>query len=361
MMVNEQGFKLREILELPEIKRIFDDLISEMPVELLETVKTFVENTLSKIIGIDGELEVRIVVDANVVISQTINYIKKDVQPIIVELSKSPFIKVYAPSKIFDDTINDMPKLSKIAKKKKIELDLLKEKLSEVLSCVEILEPKGDKEFEMARQLIGSRDPDDVDYLYLYFSINATGVVTNDNDFENLPKVQKWKNMGPVKELTIILTRGSISFALMTTSGAVIADLLFKIVTAILGVILGILSIVGKNFERLIKWVIDGFSNLPNELKIVVTVALVVLGYGFRREIKEALEKIVVFISEVIEFLRRIGEFISNIVDQINLYSGGKIAKAMESLLIYSAELIQLYEQINWGSQSNREKYNMKY
>ena len=160
----------------------------------------------------------------------------------------------------------------------------------------------------------------------------------------------------PSKKLSVVLTKGSISFALMTTSGAVIAEFLFKIVAAILSVILGILSIIGENSKRLIKWVIDGFSNLPNELKIVITVALVVLGYEFRKEIKEALEMIRVFISEVIEFLRRIGEFISNIVDQINLYSGGEIAKALESLLMYSAELIQLYEQINLEDLSQIEE-----
>lgn len=352
MMVREQGFELQEILEPPELKEIFDNLISELPEELLETIKTFVETNLSKIIGIDGKLEIRIVVDANMIFAQTKGYIEHGSLPSIIRLSKSPFVKMYAPSKIFEDTLENEDELAKLARKitrrlgREIAVEKVKQKMSEILEHIEILDPEKDKEFEMAQQLIGSRDPDDVDYVHLYLSIKATGIITRDSDFDDLPNVQTWKDTEPVKELRAILTKGSISFALTTTSGAVMVDLLFKIVAAILGIILGIFSAIWKNLERLVKWVIDGFSRLPNELKVVIAVAMVVLGYGFREEIKEALEKIRGFIGKVIEFLRQISEFILKTKDQISLY-GGEITKAMESLLLYSAQLIQLYEKIN--------------
>lgn len=107
------------IIESPEIRRIFEDTVLGIPVELLEKIKYFVENNISRIIGVDGKLEIRIVVDANTVISQTINCIKRNDQPLIVKLSKSP--KVYAPTKILKETLEDELKLSKVARKKNIE------------------------------------------------------------------------------------------------------------------------------------------------------------------------------------------------------------------------------------------------
>lgn len=200
MMVKEQGFELHEITESPKLKEIFDSLISEIPKDLLETIKTFVENNLSKITGIDGGLEIRIVIDANVVFSQTIGYIKYGSLPSIIRLSKSPFVKIYAPPKIFEETIGNESELFKITRKVggEITVEEVKQKILEILEHVKILNPGGDKEFELAKKLIGGRDPDDVDYLHLCFSIKA-GIVTRDTHFDNLPKVQKWENLGQVK------------------------------------------------------------------------------------------------------------------------------------------------------------------
>ncbi len=334
------------IIESPEIRRIFDDTVLGIPVELLEKIKYFVENNISRIIGVDGKLEIRIVVDANTVISQTINYIKRNDQPLIVKLSKSPFVKVYAPTKILKETLEDELKLSKIAIKKNIELEELKEKLSEVLSCIEIIDPEGDREFKKAQQLIGSRDPDDVDYLQLYFSINAICIVTNDSDFEGLLGVQTWKNMGSIKKLTVDATVGSISFALIATSGTAIADFLSKIITAVLGIILDTLSIIEKNIERLIKWAIYSFSRLSGELKIVVIAILIISWYTFRKEIDNTIKQIKLFIEKVIEFLHQVIEFISYML-QVNSRSCGEIARVIGSLSMYSVKLIRLYKQIN--------------
>lgn len=361
-MVRKHGFELHEITEPPELKEIFDNLISELPEELLEIIKTFVETNLSKIIRIDGKLEIRIVVDANIIFAQTKGFIEHCSLPSIIRLSKSPFVKMYASSKIFEDTLENEDKLAKLARKitrrlgRETTVEEVKQKKSEILDHVEILDPEKDKEFEMAQKLIGNRDPDDVDYIHLYLSIKATGIITRDSDFDDLPKVQRWKDTDPVKELVAILTKGSISFALTTTSVAIMVNLLFKIVVAILSIILGILSAIWKDLERLVKWLIDSFFRLPNKLKVVIAVAMVVLGYVFREEIKETLEKSRAFTSEVIEFLQGIDEFISDIMAQINLYFGGEIAKAVESMLKYSAKLIQLYKQINLEDLNQIEK-----
>ena len=222
----------------------------------------------------------------------------------------------------------------------------MKEKLSEVLSCIEIIDPEGDREFKKAQLLIGSRDPDDVDYLQLYFSIDAMGIVTNDSDFEDLLGVQTWKDMGSIKKLTVDVTVGSISFALITTSGTAIADFLSKIITAILSVILNTLSVIGKNIKQLIELAIYSFSGLSSELKIIVIAILIISWYTFRKEIDNIIKQIKLFIEKVIEFLHQIIEFISYML-QVNFHSCGEIVRVVGSLSMYSVKLIKLYKQIN--------------
>lgn len=148
-MVDNEGFPLEEIYKPPELNEVFNNLVSTMPSELLELVKNFVEKTLPTLIGIEGKLEVSVVLDANAVISQAINYIKKERMPLIIELSKTPFVKLYAPPLIYKETLYDEEKLKKIAKKKKvsmkkkISIDVLKEKIKEILSHIEIIAPEG--------------------------------------------------------------------------------------------------------------------------------------------------------------------------------------------------------------------------
>ena len=180
----------------------------------------------------------------------------------------------------------------------------------------------------------------------MYFSINAICIVTNDSDFEGLLGVQTWKNMGSIKKLTVDATVGSISFALIATSGTAIADFLSKIITAILGIILDTLSIIEKNIERLIEWAIYSFSRLSGELKIVVIAILIISWYTFRKEIDNTIKQIKLFIEKVIEFLHQVIEFISYML-QVNSHSCGEIARVIGSLSMYSVKLIRLYKQIN--------------
>ncbi|NJE26617.1 hypothetical protein E3E22_08310 [Thermococcus sp. MV5] len=343
LYLDKESFPLEEIYEPPELKEIFDNLVSEMPLELLELIKNFVEENLSKLIGIEGKLEISVVIDANAVISQAISYIKKERMPLIIELSKTPFVKLYAPPSIYDETVYDEEKLKEIAKKKKVPISVLKEKMEEILSHIEIIAPEGYEEYKKARELVGWRDPKDIDYVWLYFSINAHGIVSSDKDITETI-VRTWKNMGPIKHLEVTLAKGSISFSVMTLGGSAILDFVFRVLAAVIGTILGILKIVWGNIKQLINWIIGGFSKLSDEMKALILIATIILGYKFKEEIRESLEKVKEFIDRAKEFLNQLKDFISNILQKL---SENLLIKLLMSLLKYSMTLIQLYRQIN--------------
>ncbi|MCD6155109.1 MAG: hypothetical protein J7J22_05025 [Candidatus Verstraetearchaeota archaeon] len=351
LCLDREGFPLEEIYEPPELKTVFNDFVSELPRELLEWIKKFVEQNLTRLVGIEGKLELSVIVDANTVISQAINYIKKGQYPLIIELSKTPFIRFYAPPSIYKDTLDNEEELikiaKKIAKKKKISVDMalgsLKTEIKTILEHIEIIAPEGDEEYKKAKELVGWRDLGDVEYVWLYFSINAKGVVSNDTDITETI-IRSWKNMGPIKHLEMILRKGSISFVVTSLGGSVILDFVFRVFAAVIGTILGILKIVWENIKQLVNWIIGGFSKLSDEMKALILIATIILGYTFKKEIRESLEKVKEFIDRAKEFLNQLKDFISNILQKL---SENLFIKLLMSLLKYSMNLIQLYRQIN--------------
>ncbi|WP_461864775.1 PIN domain-containing protein [Thermococcus sp.] len=343
-----EKISVQNIYEAPELKPIFDEFLIELPPDMLELIKEFAEHALMNITGIKGKLELSIVVDANSVISQAISYMKKGRTPLIIELSKTPFIKIYAPPSIYDETIYDEKKLEEIAerlaKEKKSAVNTLKEKLNEkmeeILNHIKIITPKGYEEYKKAKELVGWRDPKDVDYVWLYFSINAHAIVSFDKDITKTT-IRTWKNMGPLKHVEAILRKGSLSFVVSSWGGSAVLDFLFKIVLAIVSTILGMLKVMWEGVKSIIAWIGKGIQNLSETQALILFMALGAILYRFGREIKEWIENLV---NSVIEFLKSIKDFILSLLE---IALNNPLANALKSLIEYSVILMELYKEIN--------------
>ncbi len=335
-----ESISVQNIYEAPELKPIFDEFLVELPPSMLEIIKQFAERILMDITGIKGTLELSIVVDANQVISEAINYIRDGRLPLIIELSKTPFVKLYAPPSIREETLKDERKLEKISKKKGIPVEALKSAIEEILEHITFKVPEGYEEYKKAMKLVGERDPDDVDYVWLYFSINATAIVSSDKDITETT-IKTWKNMGPLKYIEVILRRGSLSFVVLSLGGRAILEFLFKIILAVIGTILGILKVMWSYTKRIIAWISEGIQNLSELQALALFATLGAIVYYFGREIKEWAETLV---NRVIEFLRSVKDFI---ISLLNIILDSLIVRALRTLMGYSAILIELYKEIN--------------
>lgn len=331
---------IEDIYEPPELRPILDDFLNDIPSDLLELVKQFAEHLLVNITGIQGKLELSIVVDANQVISQAINYIRDGRLPLIIQLSKTPFVKLYAPPSLREETLNDERKLKKISKKKGIPIETLKSTIEEILEYITFEVPEGYEEYKKAIELVGERDPDDVDYVWLYFSINATAIVSSDKHITETT-IKTWKNMGPLKHVEILLRKGSLSFIIFSLGGSAILDFLFKIVLAVVSTILGMLKVMWEGVKSVIAWIGKGIQNLSETQALILFMALGAILYRFGREIREWIENLV---NSVIEFLKSIKDFILGL---LKIALNNPLAKALKSLLEYSAILAELYKEIN--------------
>ncbi|ASJ04667.1 PIN domain-containing protein [Thermococcus barossii] len=328
------------IYEPPELKYILNNFLNDLPPGILELVKQFAEHLLVNITGIQGTLELSIVVDANQVISQAINYIRDGRLPLIIKLSRSPFVKLYTPPSIREETLNDERKLEKISKKKGIPVEALKSAIEEILEHITFKVPEGYEEYKKAMELVGERDPKDVDYVWLYFSINANAIVSSDKDITETT-IKTWKNMGPLKHVEVILRKGSLSFIVFSLGWSAILDFLFKIILAIVSTILGMLKVMWEGVKSVIAWIDKGIQNLSETQALILFMALGAILYRFGREIREWIENLV---NSVIEFLKSIKDFILGLLE---IALNNPLAKALKSLIEYSAILTELYKEIN--------------
>jgi len=335
-----ESISVQNIYADPELKPIFDEFLVDLPPSMLEIIKQFAERILMDITGIKGNLELSIVVDANQVISEAINYMRDGRMPLIIELSKTPFVKLYAPPSIIKETLQDERKLKKIAKKKKIPVEDLRNAIKEILEHITFKIPEGYEEYKKAKELVGERDPNDVDYVWLYFSINAHAIISSDKDITETT-VRTWKNMGPLKYIEAILRKGSISFVVFSMGGYTILDFLIKIILAIVSTILGILKDIWNDVKSIIAWIGEGIQNLSETQALILLVPLGAILYSFRREIKEWIKNLV---NSVIEFLKSVKDFILGLLEVI---LDNPVARALRSMIRYSVALTELYKEIN--------------
>ncbi|WP_246112330.1 PIN domain-containing protein [Thermococcus aciditolerans] len=335
-----ESISVQNIYEAPELKPIFDEFLVELPPSMLEIIKQFAERILIDITGIKGNLELSIVVDANQVISQAINYIRDGRLPPIIELSKTPFVKLYAPPSIREETLKDKRKLEKISRKKRIPVKALKSAIEEILEHITFKVPEGYEEYKKAMELVGERDPKDVDYVWLYFSINANAIVSSDKDITETT-IKTWKNMGPLKHVEVILRKGSLSFVVFSLGGSAILDFLFKTILAIISTILGILKAMWNGVKSVIAWIGEGIQNLSETQALILFMTLGAILYRFGREIKEWIENLV---NSVIEFLKSVKDLIVGLLEVI---LDSPVARALRSLIEYSVILTELYKEIN--------------
>jgi len=237
----------------------------------LECKKFFEKYFLPIYLG--GKLEIKVIIDANIIISETLVYIKKN-ESFLLKLMESPFVIFIAPSYLKEELDEKIPEL---AKKKEIKERKLKKTIKRFLSKIKFVNKIEDKSYILANEKIGNRDRKDVPYLGLFFSIKAHAILSKDHDFQGIQKVRIWDRAGIPGKFVSVLQEGSISFYILANS----FNLLIKMLFEILLFLMKSLKYFAKTIADGINWIInDGFqfiSKIPDWVRLILGIGLITL------------------------------------------------------------------------------------
>ena len=211
---------------------------------ILVELKRFFEKTLHAIEKYD--LELKLIVDANIVLQESLALVKKG-NSSLISLSKSPFFKIIAPTWLLEELDKKIPS---VAKKNKVDEQVLRTAVVEVIKSITILEVRSEQAYIMAKQILGERDPEgkDAPYVALYLAVKSHGILTADDDIIAQKTIKTWNKVGFAGRIVSTFERGSISFLVLGEGIPIALAVLYEVTVAILNGIWYTLEAIGSAF-----------------------------------------------------------------------------------------------------------------
>jgi predicted nucleic acid-binding protein len=321
-----------------EIDKILADIIKTVDPSIKQYLKQYFENNLLNFYN--GTLELSLIIDANIIISNSISYIKNN-KSFLLELSKSPFLKLLAPLHLKEELKNKIPEISK---KQKLNENKIKEVFDLFLEKITFITIE-DTNYAVVSKIMGERDKKDVPYIACYLSIKSHGIITGDKDILDIPEIKTWENPGSVGKVVTTFEKGALSFFIVGEGLPLICKLIYETLVLVLRSIWEVVITIGNLIYTLIKEGITVISKLPDWVKIMIgaSVLFLIIWNKSREVIITLLQSFAHIIISILVWLYKA------IKDILNL-----IAPLIETgILLLSffftkiEETINAYEQIN--------------
>lgn len=281
--------------------------------DILAESKRFFEKTLHSIGKYD--LELKLIVDANIVLQESLALIKKG-NSSLISVSKSPFFKIIAPTWLLEELNKNIPV---VAKKNKVDREVLRKAVDEVIKPITILEVRSEQAYILAKQILGKRDPEgkDAPYVALYLTVKSHGILTADDDILAQKTIRTWNKVGFAGRIVSTFERGAISFLVLSEGIPIALTALYEVTVGILNGIWHTLEIIGSAFMAIAVAGVSAISELPDWAILAIGIATVVIAFW-----KEAREWIVENILEpirktIIEVLKGVYEIIKEIISAL--------------------------------------------
>lgn len=293
------------------------------------------------------ELELKLVIDANIVLQEGLALVKKG-KSSLISISKSPFFKVIAPTWLLEELDRKIPI---VAKENNVEEQVLRKAVDEVIKPITILEVRDEKAYIQAKQILGSRDPEgkDAPYVALYLSVNSHGILTADDDIVGQKEIKTWNKVGFAGKIISTFERGSISFVIVGEGLPIILAALYEIMIAILSGVWNTLKAIGSALVAIAAGGAEAISQLPDWVILAIGIAALVVAFW-----KEAREWIVNNILEpihkaIIGVLNGVYDIIKEIISALS-YVLEISMQIITYLLDKIGRTLTYYETINLGS-----------
>lgn len=300
------------------IDKSLEETVEQIPPQLLSYMSSQFQRNMSGMLGKDIEMKLRLVVDTSSILPELMSYVRVG-RSTLNEVAKTSFVELYAPPKLVQEVGEKIPVLSKKHRLDHSKLTqawqqifLPKIRVSDVLSLQALL---------FAQNTVGNRDPEDMPFVALSFSLRADGITTRDKDLLEQPDIRTWK-MGKVRRLVTVFKKGTFSFFIS-------ANFIVPLLKAVFQIAISILRALLEFAWKLVKTLIVGLSKLPDWAKLLLGLTTIVI-----LTVKETREKATQFGKEICEsianFLTQIYNLLRPLIERIGPYVG----TAIDTLLV---------------------------
>ncbi len=320
-----------------------------VPIPIKNVIDSWVgENYLNILIG--RGFKIKIVIDANIIISEIISYFKRGKSHLLRILDHT-IIEAVAPKYIIEEINEHIDDIMKKTNKTANEIwNVLRTIYFSKIRLVPINQ-RGYIGFAKLIESLKKKDPDDMPYLILYLSDNADAILSRDNDLIELNGVFTFKNVGHLKRVLYEIERGNLAlFITVDILPRLIIYLGRLIITAIFTVIKALYDFAVKAIEAIksgLKKFVDWFSELTPFGKfsaIFIGIISAVSIYEHREWIKKnIIDPIKDFVSEIIEGIIQFFKRLINLLEDL-VY----ISVELVMLMIKSIQnCIEIYKELN--------------
>ena len=300
------------------IDKSLEQTVEQIPPQLLSYMSSQFQRNMSGMFGKDIEMKLRLVVDTSSILPELMSYVRVG-KSTLDEVAKTSFVELYAPPKLVQEVVEKIPVLSK---KHRLDHSMLTQAWQQIfLPKIRVSDVSSLQALLFAQDIVGKRDPEDMPFVALSFSLRAHGIATQDKDLLEQPDIRTWK-MGKVRRLVTVFKKGAFSFFIS-------ANFIVPLLKAVFQIAISILRALLEFAWKLVKTLVVGLSKLPDWAKVLLGLATVVI-----LTVKEAREKAVQFGKEICEsianFLTQIYNLLRPLIERIGPY----VEVAIDTLLV---------------------------
>lgn len=296
-----------------EINSLIENMVRTVDKRSLIAVRVFCQKHFSDLLG--GEMELRLVVDANIIISEMHSFVRNK-QSFLHKLLVSPFIKVIAPKWLKTEIAEKIPEL---AKKWKVEKSTLMQAADTILTKVQFVDLRDKKAIQIAMVRMGVRDVKDVPYASLLFSVRTHGILTKDKDFESVPEIRVWQRPGIAGRVVTVFEKGSLSFFIVCGILPTLLRAFYEVIIGVLAAFWYVITQIAALVAMFINMGISALQRLPSWLLIAVLSAVLVLliWQKNRRVISDAIKG---YLQQLYEFAVNIYNYLRKLIESMAPY-----------------------------------------
>lgn len=333
-----------------KIRDFIDDLTKALHPDLIEYLRSNFQASMAGRIAGGADLQVKLVIDSNAVIRSLKHYAKTGTQPLLLKLGSNPLFPLYSPT----DLETEVSEYIEAKEKKQKNKPKMRKAWNLIKRNISIQKEIHAAAWNKAREVIGKRDPDDIPFVGMYFDLNASGIVTDDRDYDHL-EIRRF-SIEDLGETVGTFHRGIFSFFILNDFSPALFDFIRQVCLSITKFLSEILVLVLEFLKSLatgmISKVAEWLSRAPPWLikiaiLVVIVGGMVILLHDDTRKKAEDLvqrskEKIKPILDKILHLVKVIFEKLIEYVEKSASYA----SVALVSFEELSANIEKLQEEV---------------
>jgi predicted nucleic acid-binding protein len=331
-----------------QIDEVVNGFIHTIPNELFKYVKSKLLETKS--FFKDSSFQLELVADTNVIFSEVRSLMVNN-SSFFLKIADNSLIKIYAPSQLKEELYAKIKlKFPKDSKTKKFNINECLAKADLLLSKITISDDISSTSWDKAECYLHKRDPNDISFVALSFSLRTHGILTKDKDISANNEIKTWQLKDAGKVITEF-KKGTFSFLIFNTSLPPLWETIYGLVstiwTAFIEIVYGLITF----FTSILTRSVDAILNMPPELASIVGGAalFILLADDLRKEIRQFFkmlwEKIKKIAKAVKEVFKAIWETLKDIFEALKPVFNVSL-QVMAYFVLQSAQAMQRLDDL---------------